>query len=582
MQYAFAGYPTTIPLTHQAIYNIAEICARHGATQVVLSPGSRCAPLTIAFARHPEIDTRTISDERSAAFIGLGMALVTNKPTVLVCTSGSAAYNYAPAVAEALFQQVPLVVITADRPPEWVDQLDGQTIRQSNIYGDHVKGSFNLPVDTAHPDAQWHINRIVNEALLLASSFPQGPVHLNVPLREPLYPKEGETVFYEEVRIVEEKPVLQGLNDEDWTALKAEWQQHEKKLIIGGQMPFSDATTQVLTRMVAQQKVPVVGDVISNLHRVTGAIYQPDLILQSAPNELKEHLRPDLLITFGKSVISKQIKSFLRSYKPKAHWHIQPEGYVPDTFQCLTRIIRCNPINLMKGLVQSLESADFSKQRQENFLNLWHIEQGKATRYVKEFFNEKGYSEAEAFYRVVNSLPSDVHVHLANSMAVRYADYFGMSGIQAEIFANRGTSGIDGSSSTAVGTALLSGKLTYLFTGDVAFFYDRNAWWHNYPMENIRIVLFNNHGGGIFRMIDGPGNQPELEEFFETRQMLTAKHLAAECDMEYILCDHARKLQNSIKAFMDETVKSGRPRLLEIITDSTTNKSVLDTFRKVK
>ncbi|RYU77766.1 thiamine pyrophosphate-binding protein, partial [Hymenobacter persicinus] len=160
----------------QAVHNIAEICAQHGITDVVLSPGSRCAPLTIAFARHPGIRVRTVPDERAAAFIGLGLAQNQRRAVALVCTSGTAGLNYAPAVAEAYFQQIPLVVFTADRPPEWIDQLDGQTIRQADLYGAHAKGTFTFPADTSHADAKWHSARLVSEAINLAQQFPAGPV----------------------------------------------------------------------------------------------------------------------------------------------------------------------------------------------------------------------------------------------------------------------------------------------------------------------------------------------------------------------------------------------------------------------
>lgn len=152
----------------QPIFNIAEICARKGMRDMVLSPGSRCAPLTLAFVRHPDINTKTISDERSAAFIAIGIAQQTLLTTGLVCTSGSAAYNYAPAIAEAFYQQIPLLILTADRPPEWIDQLDGQTIKQESIYGKHVKASYSLPVDYSHPDSKWFIERTLSEAINLS------------------------------------------------------------------------------------------------------------------------------------------------------------------------------------------------------------------------------------------------------------------------------------------------------------------------------------------------------------------------------------------------------------------------------
>ena len=189
----------------QAVYNIAEICAQHGITDVVLSPGSRSAPLTLAFARHPNLTVRVVPDERAAAFIALGMAQAQRRAVALVCTSGTAGLNYAPAVAEAFFQQIPLVIFTADRPPEWIDQLDGQTIRQRNLFGAHAKGAFEFPVETSHPDAKWFSARLVNEAINLAQAAPAGPVQVNVPLREPFYPKAGEEIEYDkDVKIIRE------------------------------------------------------------------------------------------------------------------------------------------------------------------------------------------------------------------------------------------------------------------------------------------------------------------------------------------------------------------------------------------
>jgi 2-succinyl-5-enolpyruvyl-6-hydroxy-3-cyclohexene-1-carboxylate synthase len=180
----------------QPIFDIAEICAWHGIHQAIVCPGSRCAPLTLAFSRHEEITCRTVSDERSAGFVALGIAQQTRMPAVLVCTSGSAAYNFAPAVAEAYFQETPLIILTADRPKEWLDQQDGQTIRQDNLFGKHVKKYYELPQDYNHQETPWHIHRIINEAILASQEYPKGPVHINVPLREPLYPEANEKIGF--------------------------------------------------------------------------------------------------------------------------------------------------------------------------------------------------------------------------------------------------------------------------------------------------------------------------------------------------------------------------------------------------
>ena len=225
----------------QPVYDIAEICVRHGIQQVVLCPGSRCAPLTLAFARHPKITTRTFSDERSAAFIGMGIAQQTNSPVVLVCTSGSASLNFAPAVAEAFFQQIPLLIFTADRPVEWVDQFDGQTIHQQGIYGTHVKKSFDLPPVDDHPDTAWHINRIVNEAILLSNQFPCGPVHINAPFREPLYPAKGEEITYsKDPRIIERQSFSHAIQEVELIELKKRLHSFKKVMVVAGQHDFDE------------------------------------------------------------------------------------------------------------------------------------------------------------------------------------------------------------------------------------------------------------------------------------------------------------------------------------------------------
>src|SRR5688572_18348685 len=219
----------------QPIYDIAEICHRKGIQDAILCPGSRCAPLTLSFVRHPGINTRTISDERSAAFIALGIAHQTNRTVVLVCTSGSAAYNFAPAVAEAFYQQIPLLIITADRPQEWIGQLDRQTINQQSIYGTHVKRSFQLR-DDVHTDNTWSINRAVNEALNSCLEWPRGPVHLNVSIREPLYPQPGESIeFTKDIRIVDPPTTKRHLPGKLLQSLASRLATSRKILMVAGQ-----------------------------------------------------------------------------------------------------------------------------------------------------------------------------------------------------------------------------------------------------------------------------------------------------------------------------------------------------------
>ncbi|HPH47047.1 MAG TPA: 2-succinyl-5-enolpyruvyl-6-hydroxy-3-cyclohexene-1-carboxylic-acid synthase, partial [Chryseolinea sp.] len=325
----------------QPIYDIAELCSQKGITHTVLCPGSRCAPLTLAFARHPKICTRSFSDERSAGFIALGMAQSNKVPTVLVCTSGSAAYNFAPSVAEAFFNQIPLIVFSADRPSEWVAQQDGQTIYQNDLFGKHVKKSFQLPQEYDHTDNVWSINRIVNEAINLSRQEPQGPVHINAPFREPLYPSKDELIqFTEDLRVIEEHTTSFEISTQQKQEIINEWPSFNRILVVAGQGDVDADQIELLINFTQKHKVPIAGDILSNLNPLEMLIRHTDLFLGQAPDSVKKTLQPELLITFGKSVLSKNLKVFLRNYAPKQHWHIQEAGVVADAFQHVTHIFR--------------------------------------------------------------------------------------------------------------------------------------------------------------------------------------------------------------------------------------------------
>lgn len=566
---------------YQAIINIAEILAQHGIKQVVLSPGSRCAPLTIAFVRHPEIKTRTITDERSAAFIAMGMAQQLNEPVALLCTSGSAGLNYYPAIAEAYYQQIPLLVLTADRPPEWIDQADGQTIRQRNMFANHIKASYELPTDYSHPDAVWQIERTVNEAINMSTAYPPAPVHINLPFREPLYPpKDFEMIFDKNVRIIKEVQSEPTLSENAWEEVLNEWKQAEKILVVGGQ----DRLDIHLTAALENLNLVLINDIIANFHYLTNAITFHDIFL--AKKEIQEELgKADLLITFGKSIISKNLKQYLRNYKPKQHWHIQEAGNVPDTFKSLTKIIRCKPSYFFLNLDEKQKVNDLTKKNRADYQKSWQEINTKISNQIYPFFEKQllissSFSELEVVFEVL--FWAYDNIHLANSMTVRYANYLNNSILKLsnniEIFSNRGTSGIDGCLSTTIGHALANPeKMNTLIIGDLSFFYDRNGLWHNYLPENLRIIVLNNHGGNIFKMIDS-GGMPEADEYFVTKQSMTAKRTTLDAGMEYFYANNRTDFQEIMKTFFE---KSGKAKLLEIETDSETNMKVLNEYKQL-
>lgn len=547
----------------QSIIDIAEICYRKGIRKAVISPGSRNAPLTLAFVRHDGIETFSVPDERTAGFIALGMALESRLPCVLICTSGSAAYNYAPAVAEAFFSEVPLLLLTADRPSEWIDQWDGQTIYQHEIYGRHVKKSFLFPSEQQHDGVLWHAHRMINEAINIASHHPMGPTHINVPVREPFYPGSDQVLTpSEQIKIIKEERI--DMEEISLNSMTTEINQYKKILIVVGQGIQDPELSEALKPLSG--KYPIVADVISNLHELNNIVVHHDVFLRQ--HKYFDLLRPDLVIVCGMSVISKNLKLFLRKVQPAALWHIKLSGHVADTFQCLTRIIRSGTPQFFQAIHQ-LSTLSTNEEYHSHWLR---INQRTADFLEDQLNDDDRLSEFKAVQAVLKKLPEHCRLHLANSMTVRYTNFFKLQARGAEVFCNRGTSGIDGSVSTAMGYALSTGKEVVLITGDMAFFYDRNAFWHNYEARNLKIILINNHGGGIFRLIKGPSTQPELEDYFETRQSLTARHLAEEYGLTYFNCNTLDALETEANLFFG----SKGCAILEIETLAEQNKAVYD------
>ena len=524
----------------QHIYDLVGICAQFGVENAVVCPGSRCAPLLIGFGKHPDIETISITDERSAGFVGLGLAQQSGKPVVLACTSGTAALNFAPAVTEAFYQNVPLIVLTADRPPEWIDQWDGQTIHQEKIYEPHLKGSFNYNENNV---------KIGVEALTLALDEAAGPVHLNIPIREPFYPESlNDVVLNTETQRTQRK-TIKSVSEEIYKEFESILDSTVKVMVLGGQLE----PNQELVILLNQLNVPIVGDVISNLHGVNDVIYSGDLLFKYADKSLS----PDFLITFGRSVISKNQKLFLRKHQPKVHWHIG-EGMAGDPFQSLTNIIESDPIVFLKRWVEL--TTEIGRHGEIYNLKLSKAQNETNKRFGK-LLDKTEFNYFSAVRNVLKQLPKNSVLHLGNSMPVRIANFVGVKDSTVDVWCNRGTSGIDGIVSTAVGHALAEPKRKHtLIVGDLSFFYDRNGLWlnHKFP-TNLQIVILNDSGGGIFNMIPGPSSQGVLTELFTTPHHRTAEITAKEFDLAYSTASSLEEIHD---------LESG---ILEIFTEMKTN-----------
>ncbi|MDH5604317.1 MAG: 2-succinyl-5-enolpyruvyl-6-hydroxy-3-cyclohexene-1-carboxylic-acid synthase, partial [Cyclobacteriaceae bacterium] len=523
------------------------------------------APLTLSFARQKDIICHVFPDERSAAFVALGIAQSTGHTVALVCTSGTATLNFAPAIAEAYYSHVPLLILTADRPPEWIDQQDGQTIRQENIYGRHVKASYTLPVDTSHEEARWHLNRSVNEAINNCMILPMGPVHVNVPLREPLYllDKEPLTPFTIIRRSNPEYTLLEEKREE----LQKRWAGFNKTLIVPGQGIMSPSLQESLKSLMEAEKAVVVADIISNAGKHGDIIRHHDLFLGQIEDTAREALRPDLLITFGRSVVSKNLKLFLRNFPPMEHWHVQAAGEAADPFKTLTDIIPCAPDYFFKQLSPTNVLGDYAAN--------WKKAENLTTEYEKGFFEDIVFGEFFAVKSIMKELPGNAVLHFGNSMPIRYGNFINAHEAE-EVFCNRGTSGIEGVNSTVTGHAIANAKVNYLITGDTSFLYDRNAFWTREVPENLKIIVLNNRGGGIFRMIEGPASQPELEDYFEVRHAHTAEPTAREFGFNYYQTEGPNTFPDVLRAFIQDPLRS----ILEVFSESKVNASLFSNYKK--
>ncbi len=562
------------PETRNHLPTLATICAAHDVRHFVISPGSRSAPLTIALARHSAISVRMVVDERAAGFIALGMAQQLRAPVGLVCTSGTAALNFAPAIAEAFYQRIPLLILTADRPPEWIDQQDGQTLHQQNLYAPHTRGEFQLPVDISHPDARWHAERILSEAIIRAQHPAPGPVHLNVPLREPLYPAPGERAAPSPrphaIRLTSAQKTI---SHAEMEPLRKKWQSARKKLVVAGLHPPDEKIVAALRALSADPTVAVVADIAANVPPDAITAPHADMIFSAKNEATRKSIAPDLVVSMGGAVVSKSLKLFLRRHRPAEHWHIDLAGQPVDTLQSLTRVIAADPAPLLGALAEQPAPSG-------NYRATWQTLERAAASALNDFLAGADFGDFAAVRQVMAHLSAGSNLHLGNSMPVRYASYLALPRADVRVNANRGVSGIDGCTGTAVGAALATGRPTVLISGDLAFFYDRNSLWHNHIPSNLRLVVLNNGGGNIFKLIDGPSNLPpaELETYFFTPHKLTARNTAADFGLAYFPADSASALENILPPFFAPDTGAA---ILEIFTDSAVNTAVFRAFKKV-
>lgn len=502
----------------QLVYRLWKSGLRH----VVLSPGSRSAPLVQEFSNYSDIEKHVLFDERCAGYFALGLAQQIRKPVAVFCTSGTAVLNLAPAICEAFYQHIPLIILTADRPAELISKGENQAINQVNVFHNYCAASHNLTEDFT---AWEEVNLMSNYA----------PVHINLPLREPLY---------KTVKELSEKPCLNvtiptsgTLSKPDKQGILNLWKTKKRKLIICGKDYFQLAKWRYLNLLNGQEDVVILQEPISNT-AIENSISNIDGTLASIKSIAA--FQPDLVVTIGRQFTSKRLRNFLKQTTDLTHWHISLQGENWNTWEREFKVWKCTDVDFLRTVANEKgELSDWKKK--------WLAQQQMVEK------NEVDTSPFIDFsiYRLLSKhIGENTIVQWGNSSPVRYASFFRFAK-NTEHFANRGTSGIDGCVSTAVGCAVANpDKDVLLVLGDISFFYDSNALFYQPLPPNLKIIVINNSGGNIFRLIDGQTDETLMQKYFETRHHFSAKHIASLFDVAYSTNETGEKNEQVLTSFL--------------------------------
>ncbi|MEO9209854.1 MAG: 2-succinyl-5-enolpyruvyl-6-hydroxy-3-cyclohexene-1-carboxylic-acid synthase [Ginsengibacter sp.] len=553
----------------KSVQQIVLTLSALGLREVVISPGSRNAPLIISFNRHPEINCTVIRDERSAAFFALGKALELNEPVAIVCTSGSAVLNYAPAIVEAYYLRVPLIVITADRPEIWIGQGDGQTIDQKNIYSNYIRKNYLLDGDTEDENILLNQVRSLAEGYFIATEKDRGPVHFNVFFNEPLFGLAEAPPF--QIPQFPELKNERNISDNEIEKLQNSFANSKKVMVLVGQMATDKMLNDLLIQLSQFNNTIVLSESTANIHHPNFIENIDRCIMPMKEEELKDFF-PDILITFGGAIVSKKIKAVLRKYKPNQHWNVHPYDAKMNTYQSLTHPIALDTVTFLERFLPKLK-VETESDYKSKWIQWSSLLEEKHNQYV----HGVAYSDFWVFSEILKKVPTNTNLHLGNSSPIRYAQLFDNRLIK-NTHCNRGTSGIDGCTSTAMGAASAKPDQPYLLiTGDVSFFYDSNAFWNDHTPENLKIIVINNSGGGIFRIIKGPSEVDELETYFETKHNRSAKKLVDFNGWNYLSANSKETLQVALVDFLD---KDSKKTVLEIFTPRELNPTCLAEYFK--
>ncbi len=539
---------------------------RAGLRHVVLVPGSRHTPLVLAFAKHPHLTVHSQLDERSAAFYALGIALSTQRPVAIACTSGTAAANFFPAIIEAHQSRVPLLVLTADRPPELRHSGANQTIDQIKLYGDYALWAVDAALPEAEPSAVSirNLRTLANRAFAKADGIRKGVVHINMPFRKPLEPTpvEGDKLPSEDSPRVDANPFVQippsiaGIIPEQMTALADILKAHQNGWIIAGR----NLNAEHLGAIAEQINYSILTDTAAQLSPHPLLIRGYETFLQIAPDAFPP---PQVVMRFGDLPVSKWLNEYLSAHPPQYYIHISPSGEWSDDNHLVTHFIQADVATLTHALGNLLPAS-----HPENPVEPPLLAVERATwETIDTAMQSTPDFDAAFVYDALHLLPEDSLLFVGNSLPIRHVDqFYRPRNKRLQIFSNRGASGIDGNLSTALGIgAGQPHKPLVAIVGDITFYHDMNGLLaaHRCGVP-ITIILLNNDGGGIFNRLPIREYDPQFTDYFITPHGLDFTHAAKLYGFDYILAENRVNFREALRA----CVASGQSTLVEIRTDA--------------
>ncbi len=548
---------------------VVDELARSGLTAVCIAPGSRSTPLTVAFAQHPGIKVYPHLDERSAAFFALGIALKTDQPVALVCTSGTALAEFFPAVIEAHELQVPLIILTGDRPPELRDSGANQTIDQVKLYGGYALWSVDMALPEADPDPLVirYLRTTAARAYATANGLRKGVVHLNMPFRKPLEPIAVAGDMTDFPPREDERPFTRvssgwsAMHEREFDTFISLINEFERGLIICGPRLLDQRLPGVVPYFSTISGYPILADPLSNV-RFGERLAHPAVIggyetfINGVPME-----SPDLVIRFGQVSTSKWLNEYLQRTQPRHYIQVSPSGVWSDDLHLTTDFVReeisefCDAISVM---IEQRGDTEWTEQ--------WRALEAATWQTTEQAINSGDDFDGAFVYDLIEALPSEAHLFAGNSLPIRHVDQFGKpSAKNIHVFGNRGASGIDGNTSTALGIASQTNEPLVLLVGDVTFYHDMNGLFavKNLDLTNVTIVLMNNNGGGIFNRLPIRQFDPPFTDLFTMPHGLQFEHAARLYGLDFVSTDNRAEF----RLLLRESIGSGKPRIIEVRTD---------------